>query len=205
MGVTGKIPQSASSKGFGIFRAAVSRYLNAVSRYVPMYPKTRVRLQRLRGISIGSSVFIGSEVLFDEVFPQDIIIEDDVTIIARSTILAHAFYPTHFAKTLPNKLATTRLKKGCYIGLGVLILPGLTIGHYAIIGAGSVVTKDVPDFAIVLGNPARITAYVCQCGARLRVRFSKVTCTNCGRSYSKQGVTLQQIKKKSISSKKMSQ
>ena len=57
------------------------------------------------------------------------------------------------------KLLETRVKKGASIGAGAVILPGVTIGEYAIVGAGAVVTKDVPSRAIVVGNPARIIRY----------------------------------------------
>lgn len=60
-----------------------------------------------------------------------------------------------------------RVKKGASIGASSVILPDINIGEYAMIGAGSVVTKDVPDYALVYGNPARINGYVCKCGSKL--------------------------------------
>ena len=65
------------------------------------------------------------------------------------------------------EILTTTVKKGASIGAASVLLPGITIGKYAMIGAGSVVTKDVPDFCLILGNPARVVGYVCKCGRRL--------------------------------------
>ncbi|MFA6325461.1 MAG: acyltransferase [Candidatus Paceibacterota bacterium] len=156
MSKTGKIIQSQKSRGLGIFSASFSRVLNAICRYFPMYPFLRVVIQKTRGVSIGKNIFIGAEVMFDEVFPENIIIEDDVTIIARSTILSHSFYPTHFRKVLKETKKRTVLKKGCYLGIGVTVMPGVIIGEYAIIGAGSIVTKDVPPYTISVGCPAKV-------------------------------------------------
>lgn len=60
------------------------------------------------------------------------------------------------SKKHPEVYATTLVKKGASIGANATILPGITIGEYAMVGAGSVVTKDVPDNAVVIGNPARV-------------------------------------------------
>jgi len=60
------------------------------------------------------------------------------------------------------------IKTGASLGARVVVLPNITIGQFALVGAGSVVTKDVPDFALVYGNPARIKGYVCRCGRKLK-------------------------------------
>ena len=57
---------------------------------------------------------------------------------------------------LPPFYAPIRLMKGCYLGAGVIILPGITVGEQAIVGAGAVVTRNVPAYAVVAGSPARI-------------------------------------------------
>jgi len=64
------------------------------------------------------------------------------------------------------KLLPTLLKEGCSIGAGAVILPGITIGKYAMIGAGSVVTKNVSDFELVYGNSAKPKGYICKCGKK---------------------------------------
>jgi len=61
------------------------------------------------------------------------------------------------------------INEGAAIGGGCTILPGITVGRFAMVGAGSVVTRDVPDHGLVVGNPARIIGYVCECGGRLQL------------------------------------
>ncbi|HEX5839490.1 MAG TPA: WxcM-like domain-containing protein, partial [Anaerolineales bacterium] len=84
-------------------------------------------------------------------------LEDDVFIGPNATFTNDSFPRS---KQYPEKFARTVIRKGASIGANATILPGLTIGQYSMIGAGTVVTKDVPPFAIVVGNPARIVGYV---------------------------------------------
>jgi len=104
-------------------------------------------------VIVGNRVTIKSGVqLWD-----GITIEDDVFIGPNATFTNDPFprskqYPTSFTRTL--------IKKGASIGANATILPGLVIGQYAMVGAGAVVTKDVPAYAKVIGNPARIVGYV---------------------------------------------
>lgn len=87
------------------------------------------------GIHVADDVFIGPNVTFtNDKFPR--------------------------SKAYPEKFAQTRIEKGASIGAGAILLPGITIGMSAMVGAGAVVTKSVPPFAIVMGSPARITGYV---------------------------------------------
>ncbi len=78
----------------------------------------------------------------------------------------------------------TTVRYGASIGAGAVILPGVTVGRFALVGAGAVVTKDVPDYGLVLGNPARLMGYACKCGAKLAEKESGVyECPNCGERY----------------------
>lgn len=72
------------------------------------------------------------------------------------------------------------IEEGASVGGGSTLLPGVRVGRYALVGAGAVVTRDVPAYGLVVGNPARLVGYVCECGARLdRDGF----CTTCARTY----------------------
>lgn len=84
-------------------------------------------------------------------------IEDD-TFIGPNVTFTNDPFPR--SKKTPSKFLTTTIRKGASIGANATLLPGLTIGKYAMVGAGSVVTRNVPPFAIVIGNPARIVGYV---------------------------------------------
>lgn len=76
----------------------------------------------------------------------------------------------------------TVIRTGASLGASSVILPGLTVGRFALVGAGSVVTRDVPDFALVYGNPARRKGSVCRCGTTLRFAEKQAAC-RCGRRY----------------------
>jgi UDP-2-acetamido-3-amino-2,3-dideoxy-glucuronate N-acetyltransferase len=100
--------------------------------------------------------------------------------------LKHLRPSTSDENTLP-----TLVREGATIGAGCIIGCGLTIGRFAMVGMGSVVTKSVPDFHLALGHPANSVGCVCRCGQVL-VRFNReeardfdsLTCASCGRSYS---------------------
>ena len=77
----------------------------------------------------------------------------------------------------------TLIRYGASLGAGAVILPGVTIGRYAMVGAGAVVTRDVPAHALVKGNPARVTGWVCECGRPLRFQNARAVCAHCEREY----------------------
>lgn len=83
--------------------------------------------------------------------------------------------------------AETLVRKGATIGANATIVCGTTLGEYAFVGAGSVVTKDVPAYAMVYGNPARVRGYACECGIKLSFEDDRAQCENCSRSYEKDG------------------
>jgi acetyltransferase-like isoleucine patch superfamily enzyme len=82
----------------------------------------------------------------------------------------------------------TLLRRGCSIGANATILP-VTVGEWALVAAGAVVTRSVPAFALVLGNPARRTAWVCRCAERLAFEGALASCA-CGRTYRLDGDTV---------------
>ena len=79
-----------------------------------------------------------------------------------------------------SRVCKTVIRKGASIGANATILCGITIGEYAMVGAGAVVTKDVPPHGLVIGSPARLVGFVCECGERLDENFR---CPTCGREY----------------------
>ncbi|MCB0220658.1 MAG: acyltransferase [Chrysiogenetes bacterium] len=107
---------------------------------------------------MGERVFIGVDVLIDDADPWGVVIEDDVTVLARAVILAHAYYPRHLQGVLEEASGRSgvTLKRGSYVAVGAIILPGVTVGEHAVVGAGSIVTKDVPPYSVVVGSPAKV-------------------------------------------------
>ncbi len=101
------------------------------------------------GLTVGNDVFIGPHVCFtNDLYPRASIWTDE-------------------------RLVKTKVKDGASIGANSTIVAGVTIGASAMVGAGSVVTKDVPDHALVFGNPARIHGFVCDCGMKLEKNNEK--------------------------------
>ena len=84
-------------------------------------------------------------------------------------------------------LVPTLVRQGASLGAAAIILAGTTIGEFSMVGAGAVVTKDVPAYAVVVGNPAHVVGWACQCRQRLRFKGGLATCTECGLSFLKQG------------------
>ena len=78
----------------------------------------------------------------------------------------------------------TRIREGASLGAGSIVLPGITVGRFAMVGAGALLTRDVPDFALAYGNPARVHGHVCRCGKTLRVDDNRASC-ECGRRYAR--------------------
>jgi len=108
----------------------------------------RVKIQNCvsiyRGVKIEDDVFIGPHVVFtNDLYPRAFIWGED-------------------------KIVSTLVKRGASIGANATVICGVTIGMYSMIGAGSVVTRDVPDFGLAFGNPAKLRGFVCYCGKKLK-------------------------------------
>lgn len=123
------------------------------------HPGLAVKLQKIRGVNIGDHVYIGPDVNIDDLYPQLIAIEDYVSIGMRTLIFVHS-NPTCSIEIKKNyyqrEIAPTRIKRGAWVAPGCIILAGVTIGENSIVGAGSVVTKDVESYTIVGGSPAKL-------------------------------------------------
>jgi acetyltransferase-like isoleucine patch superfamily enzyme len=135
------------------------------------------------GVEVGNNVKIQN---FVSIY-RGVKIEDDVFIGPHATF-TNDLYPRAFNEDW--KVVPTLVKRGASIGANATIVCGVTIGEYAMVGAGAVVTRDVPPFGLVYGNPARLRGFVCYCGRRLRdiVRRDKdkvvYRCSFCGREVS---------------------
>ena len=114
----------------------------------------RAAFHRLRGAKIAKTAEIGYFVIIDNLYPEKVTIEDWSTVSARTTILAHDESKA-YAGQGEEIVAETRIERGAFIGVHCVVLPGVTVGRGAIVGAGSIVTRDVPPGALVAGVPAR--------------------------------------------------
>lgn len=132
------------------------------------------------GVHIGSGVKIQNNV---NVY-HGVTVEDDV-FLGPSMTFTNDMFPRAF--NADWKVSNTIVKKGASIGANSTIRCGITIEEYAMIGAGSVVTKDVPAYALVVGNPSNQIGWVCKCGTKLN---EKCSCPSCGKAYKKQNKTL---------------
>lgn len=118
-----------------------------------------IKLQRSRGVKIGKDCHFSPYVLIDLLYPQLVTIGDNVTIGSNTLIFAHANPTTNlFLKKngYPRKVEPVNIKSGAVLFPGCIITAGVTIGENSLVGAGSVVFEDVPDFCVVVGNPARV-------------------------------------------------
>ena len=150
-----------------------------------------------KNCSIGQNVYVGGKaVIGDNVKIQNnvsvydnVYIEDDV-FCGPSCVFTNVINPRAFIER-KNEYKDTIVKKGASIGANVTILCGVTLGRYCFIGAGAVVTKDIPDHSLVYGCPARHHGWVCECGVILD---EKLHCTGCGKDYKKTATGLQEKK-----------
>jgi UDP-2-acetamido-3-amino-2,3-dideoxy-glucuronate N-acetyltransferase len=142
--------------------------------------------------NIGQNVLVSSEVtLGSNVKIQNnvslytgVIIEDDV-FLGPSMVFTNVVNPrSHVSRK--DEYKATLVRRGASIGANATIICGITLGKYCFVGAGAVVTKDVPDYALVYGSPARVRGWMCQCGEQLKFDHDRAVCGSCGDSYGKQ-------------------
>jgi len=141
-----------------------------------------------QNVFLGENVNIGNNVKIENnvsVF-EGVTLEDDV-FCGPASVFTNVKTPrSHISRR--GKYDSTFVGKGATIGANATIICGNTIGNYALIGAGSVVTMDVPDYALVYGNPARIRGWVCRCGTAIDFDGGRsAQCPECGKIYKRQG------------------
>jgi len=138
-----------------LYRRSMDHFLQVISKTVP-YSGLRIWLHRKRGVKIGKNAHIGPMVTIDDVYPNFVIIEDGVSIAGQNFILTHN-KPLEYHKYLSEAfVAPVTIKKNAWVAIGVIILPGVTIGEGAIVASGAVVSKDVPPNTLVGGVPSKV-------------------------------------------------
>ena len=127
-----------------------------------------------KGLTVGNNVFIGPHVCFtNDLYPRAAIWNEE-------------------------RLATTIVKEGASIGANSTIIAGVTIGKHALVGAGSVLTKDVPDHGLVYGNPATLKGFICACGTKLEKQketkeYVILHCPSCGKEITINTSTMKEV------------
>jgi acetyltransferase-like isoleucine patch superfamily enzyme len=155
------------------------------------------------GVRVGSNVTIkNGNMLWDGVTLED------GTFVGPGVFFTNDLYPR--SPRLPQAHAryqgmgwrvTTLVKHGASIGAGAVLVAGVTVGSFAMVGAGAVVTKDVPPHALVVGSPARRIGWVCQCGHPLTFEQEQAICTECGAPYVRIGDLVEQEKGEQIATR----
>ena len=142
------------------------------------------------GCNIGQNVYVdahvrignGCKIQNNVSVYRHVTLEDEV-FCGPSMVFTNVWNPRAAIRRM-DEARPTLVKRGATIGANATIVCGVTIGRYAFVGAGAVVTRDVPDHALVYGNPARIRGYVCACGEKLN---RNMICSSCGQAYRKEG------------------
>ena len=152
----------------------------------------------ITGASVGARCNIGQNVVISPgvVIGDNVKIQNNVSIYTGVVLEADVFCGPSMVFTNvinPRSHVTRRheymptlVKRGASLGANCTVVCGHSIGRYAFIGAGAVVTRDVPDYALVVGNPGRVVGWVCECGVKLAsgpVAPERVTCAACGAAY----------------------
>jgi UDP-2-acetamido-3-amino-2,3-dideoxy-glucuronate N-acetyltransferase len=156
---------------------------------------------------LGQNIFVASDTMIgNNVKIQNnvsiytgVILENDV-FLGPSMVFTNVINPrSHIERK--NEYQTTLVKRGVTIGANATILCGITIGEYAFIGAGAVVTRNTPAYALLFGNPARIKGWMCQCGLRLNFEthddIETAICSACEGFYLKIGLVVKPAEKDS--------
>lgn len=138
-------------------------------------------------VKIGNGVKIQNNV---SVY-SGVICEDDV-FLGPSCVFTNVINPRAFIEK-KHEFKETRIKKGASIGANATVICGIEIGIYALVGAGSLITRDVPDYAIVYGVPAKVKGYVCKCGEKLHFVSKRAECKLCHTKYLEENNKIREV------------
>jgi len=144
-----------------------------------------------QNVVIGPNVQIGDGVkIQNNVSVYEGVTLEDQVFCGPSMVFTNVYNPRSEISRM-NEVRPTLVRRGATLGANCTIVCGATIGEYAFVGAGAVVTKDVPSFALVVGNPARIIGWMCACGNRIKVNVEREgACQVCQRRYRQIGKEL---------------
>jgi len=147
-----------------------------------------------QNVVIGPDVTVGNRVKIQNnvsIYPG-VTLEDGV-FCGPSMVFTNVYNPRSYIPR-KNEFRHTLVREGATLGANSTIICGHTIGQFAFVGAGAVVTEDVPDFALVAGNPAIIKGWMCRCGIRLHFDGNAATCDACGSRYGKKGNSVKETR-----------
>ncbi|MDA1081099.1 MAG: acyltransferase [Gemmatimonadetes bacterium] len=141
----------------------------------------------MNGTKIGDNVKIQNNVSIYE----GVELEDDV-FCGPSMVFTNVVNPrSHVSRK--NEYQRTLVKRGATIGANATVVCGVTLGEYCFIGAGAVVTRDVPPHALMTGVPAKLTGWMCECGVKLSEDILDISCKGCGKSYARKSQSLTRV------------
>jgi len=135
-----------------------------------------------QNVVVGPNATVGNGVKIQNnvcVF-EGVTLEDHV-FVGPAAVFTNVFNPRSEVLRM-DEIRPTLVKRGASVGANCTVVCGITIGQYAFVGAGAVVTKDVPDYALVMGTPARVKGWMCRCGEALKFRRGEAAC-DCGATY----------------------
>lgn len=150
-------------------------------------------------VSIGQNVFVAARAVIGNrckiqngVSVYDEVTLDDDVFCGPSMVFTNVWNPRAHVER-KQEYRPTRIGRGATLGANCTIVCGVTVGAYAFVGAGAVVNRDVPDYALMVGVPARQVGWMCQCGVRLQVHNGRASCAACGAAYRERDGVLEQI------------
>ncbi|MFW6149312.1 MAG: DapH/DapD/GlmU-related protein [Atribacterota bacterium] len=153
-----------------------------------------------QNVNIGNNVVIGNNVkIQNNVSVYEGVTLEDYVFCGPSMVFTNILNPrSEFPQRGTEYYKKTVVKRGASLGANSTIVCGNNIGKYAFIGAGAVITKDVPDYALFIGNPANLAGWMCACGTKLDLTVQSYgietsKCQKCGRKYTKNAFNIIQV------------